>query len=813
MIFGTKKLSELKPIKNMKYRFLTLLLCLSISLSIAQQKLPPDLNQYINRVLETFSVPGMAVSIVQNGNVILAKGYGSKKLGSPDPVDENTLFLIASNSKAFTATALAILVQEKKIKWEDKVIKHLPWFSMSDEYVTSHITIRDLLVHHSGLPGQAGDVMLFPPSAYTRKEILMKLPQIPLVNDFRTVYAYDNILYLAAGEVIAAVSGIPWEDFIQTRIFDVAGMKESIARFSSLKNKKNVATAHRRYFGKLQVVEDFMSRDIGDAGDPAGGICSSASDMAKWLITQLDSGRTPSKARIFNPSTTSELWKIVRPIPISKVDSALKPSQSDFWGYCLGFRSFNYKQYKVVGHGGALRGFVSQVAMVPDLNLGISVLTNQGSSDAYWAIIYHVLDYYMKNKPFDWLGGFKKQTDSSLARSLAALNKTKPEQKNSNDVPPLPPEKYTGTYRDMLLGDITITKETTGLVMRFTNSLSFIADLTYYRYNIFNASFRGMGLPADAYLGFILNPDGSINHATLKIKDAPLSVLDFEEMILTPVTIVKQDVSQLKKSILDEFASHPEATFAVAFKDLSSGKQFFINEHQTFHAASTMKTPVMIETYKQAAAGKFKLRDSILIKNKFKSIADGSSYSLDSTDDSEHDLYKSVGARLPLHEILHRMITMSSNLATNNVVDLVGAGNANNTMHDLGAKDIQVLRGVEDNKAFSKGMNNTTTAYDLMLIMESIALGKAVNKEASDEMIKILLDQHFSDKIARDLPLGVKVASKSGWVTGVSHDSGIVFMPDGRKYVVVLLSTGVVNDDDANRTLASVSRLIYDYLD
>jgi CubicO group peptidase (beta-lactamase class C family)/beta-lactamase class A len=796
----------------MKYQIIAVLLCITTSLSFAQQKLPPDLEKYINKVLQTFSVPGVAVSIVQNGNVLLAKGYGTKKLGTNDPVDENTLFLIASNTKAFTTTALAILVQEKKIKWDDKVIDHLPWFRMSDDYVTTHMTIRDLLVHHSGLPAYAGDALLFPPSSYTRKEIIMKLPEIPLVHDFRTVYAYDNILYVTAGELIATVSGMPWEDFIKTRIFDVVGMKESISRFSTLKDKKNVSASHRKYKEKVEVVENFQQQDVGDAGDPAGGICSSAGDMAKWLITQLDSGRTPSKVRIFTPAATRELWKIVRPMPISKVDSLLKPAQQDFWGYSLGFRSYNYKQYKIVGHGGALRGFVSQIAMVPELNLGISVLTNQQSAAAYWSIIYHILDYYMQNKPFDWLGGYKRIQDSSRARSLER-EKTSAAKKGIIQPASIAPEKFEGLYKDPLLGDITLKKESTGLVMRFANAPMFIADVKYYQYNTFIAKFRELGQPAEAFLSFNLNPDGTVNGATLKVKDHEESALDFDDMILKPVKVVKQDVTQLRKSILAEFDSHPEGYFAVAFKDLSTGKQFFINEHETFHAASTMKTPILIETYKLAAAGKLRITDSILVKNQFRSIYDGSNYSPDSTDDSEHDLYTKIGTKLTIFDMLHLMITMSSNLATNNMVELVGAKNANATMRSLGAKDMLVLRGVEDDKAFDRGMNNTTTAYDLMLVMESLALGKAVSKEASDAMIKIMFDQHFTDKIAKNLPTGVKVASKSGSLAGVSHDSGIVFMPDGRKYVVVLLSRGVLSYDDVNKTLANVSKLIYDYLE
>jgi beta-lactamase class A len=407
------------------------------------------------------------------------------------------------------------------------------------------------------------------------------------------------------------------------------------------------------------------------------------------------------------------------------------------------------------------------------------------------------------------MGGYKRQLDSALAKSEA---KKKNAVKNvTSGTPSLPLEKYAGTYKETLLGNITIAKERDKLVMRFDNSPYYVADLDYLQYDNFIARFRNRESDDPAYVSFAINPDGTIDQMKVKAVDDDTD-LDFDEMILTPVKEKITDTAALRKAILSEFSRHPEGNFAVAVKDLSTGKTFFINEKEQFHAASTMKTPVMIEAYKQAAAGKFKITDSILIKNEFKSIVDGSSYSLDSTDDSENDLYRRVGSKLPIYDVLHRMITMSSNLATNIMIDLVGAKNANTTMRNLGANDIEVLRGVEDDKAFQRGMNNTVTAYDLMLIMESIATGKAVDKISSDAMIKILMDQHFTDKIARKLPPGVKVASKSGSIAAISHDSGIVFLPDGRKYVVVLLSRGVQDYDYVNSTLANVSRLIYNYI-
>ncbi len=283
-------------------------------------------------------------------------------------------------------------------------------------------------------------------------------------------------------------------------------------------------------------------------------------------------------------------------------------------------------------------------------------------------------------------------------------------------------------------------------------------------------------------------------------------------IVLSIVPSGSPGLNHLKKKISSELTKN-KGIFAVAYKDLSSGEEILINEKISFHAASTMKTPVLIEAYKQAATGKFKIQDSILVKNEFKSIVDGSLYSLNSKDDSDVELYKMEGKKVKIYDLLYLMIIKSSNLATNLVIDLVGAKNVNNTMRQMGASDIQVLRGVEDNKAYRKGMNNTTTAYDQMLIFSKMANGEIVSQETSDEMINILLDQKFNDKIPAKLPNNVKVAHKTGWITGVNHDAGIIFLPDGRKYVLVLLSKDLEDDQAAVQSMAKISKLIYTYFD
>ncbi|GGB14707.1 serine hydrolase [Puia dinghuensis] len=272
------------------------------------------------------------------------------------------------------------------------------------------------------------------------------------------------------------------------------------------------------------------------------------------------------------------------------------------------------------------------------------------------------------------------------------------------------------------------------------------------------------------------------------------------------------DTTGMRQEIMAVFSQQPQATYAVAFHDLSTGTQFFINEHASFHAASTMKTPVLIAAYKLISEHKLSLRDSILIHQDFISIADSSRFILDSATDSEKDLYSLVGSKLPLQRLLYKMITESSNLATNLVIELVGPKNVMATMRSMGANDIRVLRGVEDNKAFDQGLNNTTTAYDLMLLFSQLALGKAVDPASCEAMIAILKDQHFKESIGGKLPADVQVATKSGWITGICHDSGIVFLPDGRKYVLVLLSKGIDDEKTAQDLLSTVSKIIYDHV-
>jgi beta-lactamase class A len=270
-------------------------------------------------------------------------------------------------------------------------------------------------------------------------------------------------------------------------------------------------------------------------------------------------------------------------------------------------------------------------------------------------------------------------------------------------------------------------------------------------------------------------------------------------------------INKLKDDISSKLAEQP-GDFAVAFKDLSTGDSILINEQTFFHAASTMKTPVMIEVYKQAAAGAFSLNDSFTLKNEFKSIVDSSVFSLNANDDSEKELYRHLGEKRTLYNLVYDMIISSSNLATNMVIELVNARNVTQTMRQLGANRIQVLRGVEDSKAFDKGLNNITTANDLLVIFEKMAKGEIADSASSQAMIKILLNQQFNEIIPARLPKDVKVAHKTGSISHVQHDSGIVFLPNGKKYVLVLLSKNLQKEEPAKKMMAEVSEMIYKYV-
>ena len=488
---------------------------------------PPGFDAYVDSVMAAFRVPGVSVAIVKDGRVVLARGYGVRRLGEPATVDTQTLFGIASNTKAFTATALGILEEEGKLEWDAPVIEYLPWFRLSDPYVTSQMTIRDLLVHRSGLGLGAGDLLWWPPSTYDRREIAHRLRYLPLATSFRSAYAYDNVLYLIAGEVIEAVSGQSWEDFVTERILRPVGMTGSNVLHSAAGLEGNVAATHAEVDGTVRPIAPFLS----DNTNPAGGINSNAKDMARWMIVQLDSGRMADGRRLFSPRTTRELWSLVTPMPIGRVPPTLAPTQASFLGYALGFQVNDYRGRKLVSHRGGLPGYVSKVALIPDENLGVAVLTNQESSAAFAAISYRVLDHYL-GAAHDWLGAYRVVAEQTAA-AIAQAERGTETQRDSTSSPSLPLDCYAGTYRDAWYGDVTVTLENGRLVIRFGHTPSLAGELVHWQYDTFVARWHDRELRADAFVTFGLAADGTIERATMRaVSPATDFSFDFQDLEL-----------------------------------------------------------------------------------------------------------------------------------------------------------------------------------------------------------------------------------------------------------------------------------------
>ena len=499
----------------------------------AQRAAPPrDFDAYVARVLDTFEVPGAAVAIVKDGQVVLARGYGVRELGRTERVDAHTTFGIASNTKAFTATALGMLVEDGLIAWDDPVVDHLPWFRLSDPFVTAEMTVRDLLVHNSGLPLGAGDLLWWPASTYTRDEIARRLRFLPLETSFRSAYAYDNVLYLIAGELIEEVSGKSWEEFVQRRILDPIGMRDSSPRHSDAEHDGNVATTHARVEGTVRPIAPFTS----DNTNPAGGIMSSATDMAKWMMVQLDSGRIGHE-RLWERPTQRLLWTIVTPIPTGTPAPQLMPLRSAFNGYGLGFFLRDYRGHQLATHTGGLPGYLSRVMMIPELKLGVAVLTNQESGAAFDAIAFHVLDHFIRPRtPHDWLASFVWLNDVNNAE-IAAADAAAASERDSTRGPSLPLDAYAGTYRDAWYGDVVVERAADGsLDIRMVPTPLLVGDLVHWQHDTFLARWHERELRADAFVTFVLAPDGSIDEVRMKAASPSVDFsYDYHHLELAPV--------------------------------------------------------------------------------------------------------------------------------------------------------------------------------------------------------------------------------------------------------------------------------------
>ncbi|MEZ4411882.1 MAG: serine hydrolase [Gemmatimonadales bacterium] len=514
-------------------RLLLLALCLPM-VAAAQTKPatpPPNFDAYVAAVMKQFDVPGMGIAIVKDGQVVLAKGYGVKRLGSSEKVDADTRFGIASNTKAFTALAIGMLVEEGKLEWDAPVVNYLPEFMMWDSWVTRQITVRDILVHRSGLGLGAGDLLWWPPTTYTPPEIMRRLRYIEPATSFRSAYAYDNVLYLVAGQLIERVSGQTWSDFITNRIMRPVGMKEANSTHAAAgQSGGNVAATHAKVNGTVQVVKPFSDPNT----DPAGGINAGANDMARWMIAQMDSGRVGDK-HLWKPSTTRQQWNLVTPIPTGPMPKELAPYTANFSGYGLGFFLRDYRGQKLVTHTGGLPGYVSLLMMLPNQKVGVMVLTNQESGAAFMSIGLKVLDYYLNAPPFDWLAGYTSrmaQADSMMAAANAATAAAR----DSASRPSLPLASYAATYEDPWYGTITVSLKGSGLVMQFDKSPDLVGDMEHWQYDTWLVKWRDRELRADAFVTFTLDEEGKVAGATMKPASPEVDFsFDFQDLHLTPV--------------------------------------------------------------------------------------------------------------------------------------------------------------------------------------------------------------------------------------------------------------------------------------
>jgi CubicO group peptidase (beta-lactamase class C family) len=484
---------------------------------------PQDIDRLAVRIQQTFAVPGMAVAIVKDGKVLFAKGYGVREAGTPGAVDARTLFGIGSNTKAFTVAALAMLVDQGKLDWDDRVIDRLPDFRLSDPYVTREITVRDLLTHRSGMGLGAGDLMMFPATDFTRKEIIHNLRYLPLASSFRSKYAYDNLLYLAAGEIMPAVTGTSWEDYVQTRILDRLGTG-CVATLAMAGANTNVATPHATVDGKLiNVVPDRST-----AYDPAGSIQCNADGMAAWMILQLKGGRFADGTPLFSAAQHKEMWtpQTLIPLPANAVET-----RTHFRAYGLAWILDDYQGVPRVSHTGGLIGMVSAVTLLPEQGVGIVVLTNQQSGGRA-AMMSSLVDAMLGRPARDWVSIVSKQAAELDERAAAADRAVSV----AAGQPYLPLDAYAGTYRDPWRGDVTVTRRGDRLRLVFSRTQGMQGDLTPVKGNVFVVRWDDRTLKADALVNFRTGVDGAVSGAAM----APLSPttdfsFDYRDLDLTRV--------------------------------------------------------------------------------------------------------------------------------------------------------------------------------------------------------------------------------------------------------------------------------------
>lgn len=487
---------------DMKKTLLFLLSIVSLSL-IAQDASTERVKAYLtDEVLSGWNIPGVAIAIVKDGEVVFAEGMGMSNTESEDKVTANTLFAVASNTKAFTVAALAQLVEAGELSWDDRVVDHVPYFELYDPYVTRECRVRDLLCHRVGLNTFSGDLLWFA-SELSREEVIRGAKDLEPVRGFRSGYGYQNIMYMVAGEVIASVSGMPWEHYIQKEFLTPLGMGRTLTSIEQLDGVSDVSAPHNDVKGKNLPIEWSNWDNMG----PAGSLISSANDMSRWLLLQLNQGSLDEK-EYFSEKSQHEMWTIHTPKKLSGFHRSNFPSKH-FSGYGLGWDLFDYHGRMVVNHGGGYDGFISQSCLVPEEELGFIILTNNNSYFA-WSMMYQILDIYLNP---DGVEDFPaKMLEYKLADEKEKQEKEKALQASriKKTTPSLDKEAYVGEYVDANYGTVFVSMEGDNLYLRMEPTPLFHGKLEHWHYDTYRLVWAEQHMLPDGMVTFQLDKQAKI---------------------------------------------------------------------------------------------------------------------------------------------------------------------------------------------------------------------------------------------------------------------------------------------------------------
>ena len=468
----------------MKLRSILSLIILSVILSagskatFAQQAPFPGFDDYVNKAIKDWEVPGMAIAVVKDDKIVFAKGYGLREIGKAAPVDEHTIFAIGSSSKAFTAASIAMLADEGKLKWDDPVTQYLPGFQLYDPYVTRQMTVRDLLTHRIGL--ERGDQLWYA-TAYSREEILRRIRHLEPSSSVRSKFGYQNIMFLAAGQIIPSVAGKSWDDFVSERIFAPLGMKETGTTIRTLSKSNDVSTPHAKIDDKMQPVAWRLIDNIA----PAGSINSNIVDMAQWVRLQLGKGKYDGK-QIISEAAIKEMHTPQTIIRIEGLYPFMYPD-AHFMSYGMGWFLSDFRGKKLVEHGGAIDGMRALVAMIPEENVGVVILTNVSGTLLPQFLSYRIFDAYLGQQPKDWQAEGLTKMKALEAQSKAAQEKALAERVMGTS-PSLGLQNYAGTYLSEMYGDAEVGFADGKLIAHF--GPNFTGDVEHWNYDTFQVTWR-----------------------------------------------------------------------------------------------------------------------------------------------------------------------------------------------------------------------------------------------------------------------------------------------------------------------------------